>query len=169
MSSLIICHYTFYSNDIGSLAGFIFFITLVIFISVALFIWVGNKKEDISLNYKFRRINNDLTRECENILFCESKTNITLKSISANPKWKQWFIKGYIKGAIDGNGFYSPYGESKLHLQSSFEEWEQFEEMQLSHIEEDSDYFGGNKNVAMMAYFIGHEKGVDRYDTQGPA
>lgn len=169
MITQIICHYTFHSNEIGSVAGTIFFIVMALIIIVALYIYIANKNDNYKLNKKWENRDKYLEDECEKYLFQEAQHDVTLRRIKENYIWKQWYIKGYKKGAISGNEIYSPFSKFKSHKESSFEEWENYELSQMEHIKEDSDYFGGNKKNAQMAYILGHELGVMRYEEKGPA
>ena len=139
-----------------------------IFLVVALYIWIGNKIEMRSLHKKWSDIDQMLNKEASDYILQKAEHELTFKSMNANSNWRNWFIKGYIIGAKDGNGYFNPMGKSKLHKESSYEEWEQYEESKFSHIKDDSDYFGGNKKNALFCYIIGHEAGVLRYEEQGP-
>ncbi|WP_300301735.1 hypothetical protein [uncultured Muribaculum sp.] len=156
MNLHIICHYTFFSNEINPFAAFIMLLLMTIFLIFGIRIWIGNKVDDYKLNKETRKREDSLAEEAEYILSHESIRDEKLDIIKHTYNWKNWFIKGYIEGATNGNSFHSPFAPYKPKSEFTVEEWKDFRTQQMQHIKEDSDYFGGDKKTALYAYFIGH-------------
>ncbi len=134
-----------------------------IFLLFAIYIWIGNKVDNNKLNKEIKQENDLLTIEAENIINSNSSSDKKINQIRYNYNWKSWFIKGYIEGAKDGNRFYDPINYREWNYKYTIEEWESFHRSSMAHIKDNSDYFGGNKEIALYAYFLGHKFGNDRY------
>lgn len=159
----IICHYTFYSNELNPFLSALMLLGMGIFFLFAIYIWIGNKVDDHKLNKKIKEENDSLSLEAEDLIASDEK----LRSIRYNYNWKNWFIKGYIEGVKDGNRFHDPVTYRKWDYVYTIEEWESHHRSSMSHIKDNSDYFGGNKEIALYAYFLGHKLGNDRHIKRG--
>lgn len=159
----IICHYTFFSNEINPVLSFLMLLGMGIFLLFAIYIWIGNKVDDHKLHKKIKKENDSLTLEAEGLINLNSSSNEILKKIRYNYNWKNWFIKGYIEGVKDGNRYHDPINYKKWDYVYTIDEWEEFHRILLSHIKENSEYFGGDKEIALQAYFLGHKYGNDKF------
>ncbi len=164
----IFCYYTS-SNDINPIGAFLSLIFMGIFIVVAIRIWIGNKIDDHKLSIQLKNRDTYLTQEASKIIEREAQTNYKFYQIKCTHNWKHWFIKGYIHGATNGNSYYYPGKPYKRKSDYTLEEWEEFEIKNMDHIKEDSDYFGGNKEMAIFSFFEGHKFGLYRFEMQGEA
>lgn len=135
---------------------------------VAIRIWIGNKIDDRKLTVKLAERDLALMEEAKEILNCEGKNNEKLRDIQFSMNHKDWFFKGYISGATHGNLYFGTFIKKNIS-EITVQEWENYQSAQMSHIKEDSDYFGGNKEKALYAYFEGHKYGYKRYCEKGAA
>ncbi|MBD5233785.1 MAG: hypothetical protein HDS65_06335 [Bacteroidales bacterium] len=159
----IICHYTFHSNELNPVLSFLMLVGMGIFLLFAIYIWIGNKVDDYKLNKEIKKENDLFTIDAENIINSNFSSDKKLNQIRSNYNWKSWFIKGYIEGVKYGNRFYDPNNYREWNYKYTIEEWESFHQSSMTHIKDNSDYFGGNKEIALYAYFLGHKFGNDRY------
>ncbi|MBR3831426.1 MAG: hypothetical protein IKJ52_09290 [Muribaculaceae bacterium] len=169
MLHLIICHYTFHSNEVNPFFALLFFLGMAIFLIVAIYIWIGNKIDDYKLNDAIKRRDAYLEEEALAIIVSEAKLKRTFQSIENSSHWRKWFVKGYKEGAINGNSYYSPFEKYKPKSEYTIEEWENFQSSLFGHIKEDSEYFNGSKKNTLLVYFWGHEYGLKRFQSQGEA
>lgn len=164
----IICHYTFFSNEVNPISTILMLLTMGIFGLFAIRIWIGNRIDDIKTKARLKERNSKLIEEAKEILEHDRKNNEKIRQVRSSINHTDWFFKGYISGATNGND----YGASFLRVSTSeitVQEWEKYQSGMMSHIKEDSDYFGGNKEMALYAYFEGHKYGLKRYCEKGPA
>ena len=168
MFYLITCYYT-NSNELNPVGVFVTLLSMVVFIIFAIVIWTGNKVNDYKYNQEKQHIEKYLTDEALKILHSESKVNAQFNKIWYTTNWRQWFVKGYIHGARNYNRYYSPYAPSKKTSEFTIDEWEDYELQTMQHIKFNSDYFGGNKEIAIFAFFQGHKYGCIRYSEKGEA
>lgn len=171
MNSSILCHYTFHSNEVSPIGAIIMLSLMGIFIVIGIRFWIGDKVDDYKLNKERKNRESYLTDEAETILSSEINHDEKLRQIKYKYNWKNWFIKGYIDGATWGNMIFGPLPSylKKPSSEITLEEWEDYQKIYMKHIKEDSDYFGGNKDIALYGFFIGHRYGYDRYLKKGEA
>lgn len=165
----IICHYTFHSNEISPVGAFFMLLFMGIFLIVAIRIWIGNKVDDYKLNKEIKTRDAYLAEEAEQYLSSLYATNEKIRRIKQTYNWKNWFIKGYREGAVSYNSHHRTSGPYKPINEFTLEEWEKYQTLSMQHIKENSDYFGGNKEMAIYAYFYGHKLGSKRYEEKGRA
>ena len=105
----IICHYTFFSNEVHPVASFLMLLFMGIIGLVAIRIWIGNKIDDRKLTVKLAERDLALMEEAKEILNCEGKNNEKLRDIQFSMNHKDWFFKGYISGATHGNLYFGTF------------------------------------------------------------
>ena len=168
MSLSIFCYYTS-SNDINPIGAFLMLLFMGIFIIVAIRIWIGNKIDDYKYSLEIKYRDSYLSEEALSIINNEAKSNDKFKQIKGKYTWQQWFIKGYIKGATDGNYYYGYSGPLKRKSDFTLEEWEKYQVISMDLVKDDSEYVGGNKEMALYALFEGHKFGLQRLEKKGEA
>ena len=140
-----------------------------IFIIVAIRIWIGNKIDDYKYSSEIKNRDSYLSKEALSLISNEAKSNDKFKQINGRYNWQQWFIKGYIQGATNGNYYYGYSGPLKRKSDFSLEEWEKYQVISMDLVKDDSEYVGGNKEMALYALFEGHKLGLQRFEKMGEA
>lgn len=162
----LICYYTS-SNDLNPFGTFIFLVFMALVLIIALRIWIGDKINDYK-NDKVSKIRDSiLTQEAIEIISAKVNTNGLFYQIKFTSNWRQWFIKGYIHGATFRNYYSDYYEPSKSISDYTLEDWENHQLSSMKDIKDNSEYFGGNKKLALYAFFQGHKYGLIRYDEKG--
>lgn len=162
----ILCHYTFFSNEVSRLGSLVMLIFIAICFIFAIRIWFGNKIDNHKYNDAQKRRRCILTSNANALLSKRSSNDTVLERIEKNSNWRDWFIKGYLEGAEHGNCYFSPNAPIKPESEFTLEEWQDYQKLQTSHIADDSQYFGGNKGMALDAFFLGHKHGLALYQSQ---
>lgn len=66
--------------------------------------------------------------------------------------------------------YYYGYSEPmKRKSDFTIEEWEKYQVISMDLVKDDSEYVGGNKEMALYALFEGHKFGLQRFEKQGEA
>lgn len=163
MAPQIICHYTFFSNEINPLGG----LTILAFIAIWFFfiirIWIGDKRENNKIKVARQIKKADFTSRAESILSRRNPSDPILEKIQLNYNWHRWFVKGYVEAAEQGNCYSAYNAPIKAESEFTLDEWQKYQRLYYSDKPNDSDFFGGDKEMALKAYFLGHLHGLDLY------
>jgi hypothetical protein len=157
-------------DGISGILGILTVIGIGLFIVIFVPLMVGEKISDAKFSKKYDRRRDLLQNEALAILSQLALSNKDFIQIKDNPKWKNWYLKGYRDGVDNGETEFVKNYETQTYDRVP---WEVYSEKTFSQLASSDIYIkfecGGDVRLSKLAYDEGRKHGVCRNKEKGDA
>ena len=157
-------------DGISSFLGILTLIGMGLFVVVFIPLMIGENNSNANFRKKSDRRRNLLDSEALDILNTLAISDRDFAQIIENPKWKDWYLKGYHDG-VDKGETESAINEKAKPLMYELISWEDYSERRFAHLSSEKVYIniecGGDVRLSKLAYDEGRRNGIRRKKEKG--
>lgn len=157
-------------NGISGILGVLTLIVIGIVLVLVVPLMVKEKISDVKYSKKYDRRRNILENEAITKLNTLAINNDDFAQIRNNPKWKDWFLKGYRDGVDNGETEMVKKEDGKP-MEYEKIPWEEYSERKFGIFSREEIFIkfecGGDAKLSKLAYDEGRRNGVQRRKIKG--